>query len=145
MRHNTALCPSLSATEISHSSLAQTSSRHHSPEALHGPDACTILPRTRQADVGPPALIRDGNPYIVTTFATNGGRKILKPITHCGLRIADCGFDFDLLRIPVKRFIRKASGRWVSRSSGEPTLSTPTSFAKRAKVSSSFSGSGDSG
>ena len=41
--------------------------------------------------------------------------------------------------------MRNASGRCVFNSSGEPTFSAPTSLDNRARVTSSFSGSGVSG
>src|SRR6202789_4618272 len=42
----------------------------------------------------------------------------------------------------LNRDMRNSPGRCVSTSSGEPTLALPTSLAKRATVSSNFSGSG---
>src|SRR5260370_28283116 len=118
---------------MSHSSLAKTSERHQSTEVRHGPEAQITLPRTRHDDVTSCALMRVGCPCIVCTSARQGGRKTLKPITHCRLPIADCRLRRDLF-CPVetlKRFIRKASGRCVSKISGEPTLSAPTNFARR--------------
>ena len=132
---------------MSHSSLAQTSVRHQSPEIRHGPEAQITLPRTRQDEFTLCALMRAGRPCMVCTSARQGGRKTLNPIKHCPVPIAHCRWRRDLF-CPVeimKRFTRKASGLCVSKSSGEPTLSAPTNFANRANVSSSFSGSGANG
>src|SRR2546426_6697404 len=131
---------------MSHSSLTQTSARHQSPEVRHGPEAQITLPRTRPADFTSYALMRVGRPCLVCTSARQGGRKTLNPITHCRLPIADCRLPRDLFRVEIlNRFMRKASGRCVSKISGEPTLSAPTNFANRARVTSSFSGSGANG
>src|SRR5439155_20552423 len=134
-------CEVGSTTATSHSSLAHTSARHQSPDARHGPEAQTILPLTLR-DESARALMRVGRPLMVCTSACHGGRKTLKPITHCELRIADCGLDRGFFRVAgkMKRLIRNASGRCVSKSSGEPRFSGPTNFASRAKVISSFSG-----
>ena len=66
-----------------------------------------------------------------------------------GLRIVDL-LSKSEIRNPQSEFppnfcIRNASGRCVSRISGEPTFSSPTTAEMRARVSSSFSGSGDNG
>src|ERR1700730_16116121 len=121
---------------MSHSSLAQTSVRHQSPDVRQGPETQITLPRTTHDEFKSRALIRVGRPRMVCTSARHDGRKTLNPIKHCPLPIADCRLRRDLF-CPVeilKRFIRKASGLCVSNSSGEPTLSAPTNFAKRANV-----------
>src|SRR3989441_12901183 len=82
MRQSTSLCPPLeSAIATSHSSLAQTSARHQSPEERHGPEAQTIFPRIALDASTLRAAIRTGAPRDVRTSARQGGRKILKPIT----------------------------------------------------------------
>src|ERR1041384_2528128 len=79
-----------SSTATSHSSLAQTSDRHHSPDARQGPAAQTISPRSLLDIFGLRALMRAGRPCATFTSAFHGGRKIRKPITHCRLPFADC-------------------------------------------------------
>src|SRR2546430_6036397 len=83
-----------SSTATSHSSLAQLSERHQSPDARQGPAAQTISPRTLLDIFGLRALMRAGRPRTVCTSAFHGGRKIRKPITGCRLRIVDCEFAF---------------------------------------------------
>src|SRR5258708_28642911 len=84
---------------------------------------------------------------MVCTFTSRDGGKTLNPYTYGRLPIADCRLrrDFFCPDERVKRFMRNASGLWVSKISGEPTLSAPTNFASRANVTSSFSGSGAKG
>src|SRR5712664_2194319 len=80
MRQSASLsCEAESITATSHSSLAQTSPRHQSPEVRHGPEAQTILPRTLPDEFAR-VLMRVGCPRIVCTSARHGGRKTLKPI-----------------------------------------------------------------
>src|SRR5437588_10076874 len=82
MRQSTSLCLLLeSATATSHSSLAQTSARHQSPEERHGPEAQTISPRIALDASLLRAAMRTGSPSRVCTAACQDGRKILKPIT----------------------------------------------------------------
>src|SRR5207248_8784095 len=98
MRQSTSLSPPLEfATATAHSSLAQTSARHQSPEERHGPEAQTILPRIALDASMLRAAMRTGSPRRVCTAARHGGRNILKPIKHCGLRIANCGFETPFL------------------------------------------------
>src|ERR1044072_6567757 len=64
-----------------HSSLAQTSDRHQSPDARQGPAAQTISTRTLLDIFELRVLIRAGRPCTVCTSAVHGGRKIRKPVT----------------------------------------------------------------
>src|SRR5207237_4251084 len=119
MRQSTSLCPPLeSAIATSHSSLAQTSARHQSPEERHGPEAEIIFPRTVQGAFTLRALMRTGSPRDVRTSARQGGRKILKPITgSAGVSPAlsakrePLPTFFRILRFKLNLVIRKASGR----------------------------------
>src|SRR6184192_4348677 len=103
MRQSTSLCPPLeSAIATSHSSLAQTSAPHQSPEERHGPEAQTIFPRIALDASTLRAAIRTGAPSRVCTSARHDGRNILKPIEHCELRIANCGFEIPFFRVRVR-------------------------------------------
>src|SRR5438045_8487782 len=100
MRQSTSLSPPLEfATATSHSSLAQTSARHQSPEERHGPEAQTIFPRIALDASTLRAAIRTGSPSRVCTSARHDGRNILKPIKHCEWRFADCEFEIPFFRM----------------------------------------------
>src|SRR5262249_45190475 len=86
-----------STTATSHSSRAQTSLRHQSPEPRHGPEAHTICPRMFATGLLLRVSIRVGFPSLLPTSARHAGRKIRKPITHCRFLIS----DFRLLIPPL--------------------------------------------
>src|SRR5260221_14231217 len=101
MRHSTSFGSEVEpATAMSHSSLAQMSVRHQSPEVRQGPEAQIIFPRTRQDELILCVLMRPGRPFLICTSARHGGRKTLKPITHRRLPIADCRWEF-IFFLPV--------------------------------------------
>src|SRR5947199_6654926 len=102
MRQSTSLCPPLeSAIATSHSSLAQTSAPHQSPEERHGPEAQTIFPRIALDAAMLRAAMRTGSPARVCTSGRHEGRNMLKPIKHCEWAVADCGVEVPFLCVTV--------------------------------------------
>src|SRR5712692_5213773 len=125
MRQSISLCPPFeSATDTSHSSLAQASAHHQSPEALHGPAARIILPRTVHDEFIPRALISVGRPPIVLTSARHACRNTLNAIIGSADVLSalspkrDPSSTFFLvLRFSRNLVMRNASGLCVSKSS----------------------------
>src|SRR5438874_820743 len=112
---------------MSHSSQSHGSPVHQSPDVIHGPAQAW----TRHSPFD--EIILTGFPPAAhQTCAGHGGRNRRSAI-----------FKLEALLISFEIFsavIRKLSGRWVSSSSGAPTLFTPTRLRMRASVISSFSG-----
>src|SRR6266404_4032657 len=93
MRQSTSTCSELELlTATSHSSLAQRSARHQSPEVRQGPEAQTTWPRITYDEDAPRALIRAGRCCMLCTSAGHGGRKTLNPIAgNSGLPVLSAG------------------------------------------------------
>src|ERR1700681_4684107 len=86
------------STPTSHSSRAQKSERHQSPDVRHGPATQTTFPYTLL--FLSQALISRGYPCSACTMARNGGRKTRKPSRKFGFRISDFGLLFPVTPLP---------------------------------------------
>src|ERR1035438_12554 len=123
---------------MSHSSRSHGSAVHQSPDVRQGPARSRILPRM------PSAAMKLGWPDARATRAAGGGRNMRRESWkekegRPGGRPRTRG------SAPPKAVTRKASGRCVSINAGEPTRPSPTIDWMRARVSSSFTGSGVTG
>src|ERR1035441_5990205 len=107
---------------MSHSSRAQGSLVHQSPDVRQGPADETTCPRT------PSAWTCTGCPEAIWTRAARGGRIARRGSEGARGRAGEGARG--------RASIWNAPGRWVSTRAGDPTFASPTSDLKRANVRS---------
>src|SRR3990172_4139461 len=128
------------SSSTSHSSWKKGRSSHHSPDARHGPALATMLPARRSE------RRCTGRPAMSVTLAGCGGRSRQRASTGPLTLPSPPRGEGSPAPLPSRGgrelarrngASRMASGRWLSRSTGMPTRSGPTSAASRARGSGS--------